>query len=30
LSGDALRNQLGMVVSRRYKRLAGQGSTTYS
>ena len=30
LTGDALRNQLSLVVSRRYKRLAGQGSTAHS
>jgi hypothetical protein len=30
LTGDALRNQLKAVVSRRYKRLAGQGSAPHS
>jgi hypothetical protein len=30
LTGDALRNQLSMVVSRRYKRLTSQGSSTRS
>jgi hypothetical protein len=30
LTGNALRNQLTLVVSRRYKRLAGQGSSTHS
>lgn len=30
LTGDALRNQLSLVVSRRYKRLAGSGSSPHS
>jgi len=30
LTGNALRNQLSLVLSRRYKRLAGQGSSTHS